>query len=203
MNSKQLLMLILVAGVLGVSAAFTLDQSPFKLRPLKTFYVVAYYWGFVFYDENFNEIPYMVVNRGDEVQIMLIPANVIIKDPILSAREGKVIEYQNRTLWKGIGDLQPGDPRIEEEMVKAHLQGLGDHSMVIEGYNVVAVTCSLRCGVEHRVRESIQQTLNEAAAAIGSVKFIADKQGTFAVYCSIYCGYGHNYQRVDNALIVR
>ncbi|MDW7978330.1 MAG: hypothetical protein RMH74_05955, partial [Candidatus Caldarchaeum sp.] len=73
MNRKQLLILVLAAATLAGSAALTLEPSPFKLRPLKTFYVVAYFWGYVFYDETFNEIPYMVVNRGDEVVINLIP----------------------------------------------------------------------------------------------------------------------------------
>ncbi|MEM2035380.1 MAG: hypothetical protein QXL42_04445, partial [Candidatus Caldarchaeum sp.] len=76
MKARQLLVLALVVGVLGVSASLTLEQSPFKLRPLKTFYVVAYFWGYVFYDETFNEVPYIVVNRGDEVVINLIPASV-------------------------------------------------------------------------------------------------------------------------------
>lgn len=195
-------MLVLVAGILGVSAVFTLDQSPFKLRPLKTFYVVAYYWGYVFYDENFNEIPYIVVNRGDEVVVNLIPAGVIIKDPLLSAKEGRYVEYENRTHRAGVGDLKPSDPRISEEIVKAHLANYSDHSFFIEGYNVLAFTCT-KCGGGHKVRESLQQTLQEAKEAVGKVRFVADKPGAFTVYCTIYCGYGHNYQRIENAFIVR
>jgi hypothetical protein len=202
MNGRKILMLVIVVGILGASAAFTAEQSPLKLRPLKTFYVVAYFWGYVFYDENFNEIPYIVVNRGDEVEIYLIPAGAIIRDPVLSAREGRYVEYENRTHRAGVGDLPPGDPRISREIVNAHLAGYGDHSLVIEGYNVVAVTC-LKCAGEHEIRNSIQQVLEEARPAIGTVRFIADQPGTYAVYCSIYCGYGHIYQRVENAIIVR
>jgi hypothetical protein len=33
-----------------------------------------------------------VVNSGDEVEINLIPAGAIIKDPVLSAREGRYVE---------------------------------------------------------------------------------------------------------------
>ena len=202
MNRRKLLLLIIVLGILGASAAFTVEQSPFKLRPLKKFYVVAYYWSYVFYDENFNEIPYIVVDRGDEVEINLIPAGAIIKDPILSAKEGRYVEYENRTHRKGVGDLPPGDPRISQEIVNAHEAGYGDHGFVIEGYNVVVVTC-LECVGEHKIRNSIMQVLEEARPVVGSVRFIADKPGTYAVYCSIHCGYGHIYQRVEDAIIVR
>ena len=201
LNRRKLLFLLIVLGILGASAAYTTQESPFKLRPLKTFYVVAYYWGYVFYDENFNEIPYMVVNRGDEVEINLIPAGAIIRDPILSARERTYVEYENRTHRAGIGELPPRDPRISREIVNAHEQGYGDHGLVIEGYNVVAVTC-LECTGEHKIRNSLQQVLEEAKPTVGTVRFIADRIGTYAIYCNIYCGYGHNYQRIEDAFIV-
>ncbi|MEM4413462.1 MAG: hypothetical protein QXD59_04215 [Candidatus Caldarchaeum sp.] len=201
MKARQLLVLALVVGVLGVSASLTLEQSPFKLRPLKTFYVVAYFWGYVFYDETFNEVPYIVVNRGDEVVINLIPASVIIRDPGLSARERTYVEYENRTHRSGVGELPPGDPRISLELVKAHEEGYSDHGFFIEGYNKGTYTCS-RCGGGHNVRNSLQQVLQEASAAIGTIRLVADKPGSYTVYCIIYCGYGHPYLKIENAFIV-
>ncbi|MEM4303948.1 MAG: hypothetical protein QXQ70_08660 [Candidatus Caldarchaeum sp.] len=202
MDGRRILLLALAGAVLFGSASLTLDQSPFKLRPLKTFYVVAYYWGYVFYDENFNEIPYMVVNRGDEVVINLIPAYVIIRDPVLSSREGRYVEYENRTHRKGIGELPPGDLRISQEIVKAHLEGYSDHGLFIEGYNMGTYTCSKCFDGEHKVRD-FQQVLQEAADAIGSLRFVADKPGSYTIYCQIYCGYGHPFQRMENAFIVK
>ncbi|MCS6769897.1 MAG: hypothetical protein NZ570_05620 [Candidatus Caldarchaeum sp.] len=201
MNRKQLLILVLAAATLAGSAALTLEPSPFKLRPLKTFYVVAYFWGYVFYDETFNEIPYMVVNRGDEVVINLIPASVIIRDPGLSARERTYVEYENRTHRSGVGELPPRDPRITVELVKAHEDGYSDHGFFIEGYNKGTYTCS-KCGGGHQVRNSLQQVLQEASAAMGVVRLVADKPGSYTVYCIIYCGYGHTYLRVENAFVV-
>ncbi|MDW8360190.1 MAG: hypothetical protein RMK31_06365 [Candidatus Caldarchaeum sp.] len=201
MNRKQLLILVLAAATLAGSAALTLEPSPFKLRPLKTFYVVAYFWGYVFYDETFNEIPYMVVNRGDEVVINLIPASVIIRDPGLSARERTYVEYENRTHRSGVGELPPRDPRITVELVKAHEDGYSDHGFFIEGYNKGTYTCS-KCGGGHQVRNSLQQVLQEASAAMGVVRLVADKPGSYTVYCIIYCGYGHPYLRVENAFVV-
>jgi hypothetical protein len=191
--------------LIAVSALLSADFSPYKLRPVKTFYVVAYKWGYVFYDSQFNEIPYMSVNRGDEVEIYLIPASQIIRDPLLSARMNSYVEYENRTRWHGIGPLPPNDPRITEEIVASH--NLPDHSMFIEGYNVVVFTCDecVKTGGEgeHRVRYSIRQVLEEARASVGYVRFVADKTGSFDVYCTVYCGFGHPYQTVKGAFIVR
>ncbi|MDJ0274938.1 MAG: hypothetical protein NYU90_07065 [Aigarchaeota archaeon] len=205
MERYRLAALGALAILIVVSALLSADFSPYKLRPVKTFYVVAYKWGYVFYDSQFNEIPYMAVNRGDEVEIYLIPASQIIRDPILSVRMNAYVEYENRTRWSGIGPLPPNDPRITEEIVASH--DLPDHSMFIEGYNVVVITCDecakSREGETHKVRYSIRQVLEEARASVGYVRFVADKQGSFDVYCTIYCGFGHQYQRVRGAFVVK
>jgi hypothetical protein len=111
------------------------------------------------------------------------------------------VEYENRTRWNGIGPLPPNDPRITEELVASH--NLPDHSMFIEGYNVVVFTCDecVKTGGEgeHRIRYSIRQVLEEARASVGYVRFVADKTGIFDVYCTVYCGFGHPYQRVKGA----
>ncbi len=35
------------------------------------------------------------------------------------------------------------------------------------------------------------------------VTFVADKAGTFDIYCSLFCGWGHGYMRLEGAFVVR
>jgi len=184
---------LLVAGV-GGYAVWTYVVAP-QLSPqaTKTFYIVTYHWGFAFYDENLNEIPRIVVNKGDRVTLYVIPAEGLGQE----FHE----EFEERTMMNGVGQMKPGDMQIMEEMEKAEDGGLLDHSVGIIEYSINLVTDHSKFSGKAESPQEFLQTENKAN--IPTVTFVADKQGSFALICTVDCGYGHAYMVTENGFVVQ
>ncbi len=194
-NRKLLVGGILVLVVIMAAGLYWYTSVNVPKGNERVFYVVVYHWGYVFYDENFNEINNIVVDRGDIVTLYLIPGGAF-KEEIHE-------QYQDRTLATGIGDLPPESPEIREKIEEAEEMGYLDHGLAIEGYNVNVRT-------NHKmfkgIAESIDEVLNvenEITLRSHSITFVADTVGTFSIMCTVYCGYGHDWMVVDGGFIVR
>ena len=148
--------------------------------PTKTFNIITYHWGYALYDEDWNEIEQMEVERGTRVRLVAFP------DPIWSSeKEG---QFDPRVVSNGIGEYQPGDPKILALIEEEHTNLNTDHGVFIAQLNV-----DLRPD-EHAL------TLEEA---IDSVEFTTDAIGTFSISCSVFCGMGHPYMVFDGAIVIR
>ncbi len=157
--------------------------------PVKTFNVIPYHWGYVIFDEDWNEIEQMVVKRGTTVRLIAYPANlfshelqeewherVIERGLVVSEGDGIPIEYP------------PGDPRIEEAIEMAHMDpDTANHGVFIEAFNI-----------DLGPRTDVS-TWEEA---IDSIEFTPDALGNFEMSCSVECGLGHEFFALPDVLVV-
>ncbi len=168
---------ILVGIVTGLLLGSVLASGA---PPTKTFNIITYHWGYALYDEDWNEIEQIVVERGTRVRLVAIP------DHLLSSEIQS--QFDPRVISTGIGEYQPGDPKILALIEEEHTNLNTDHGVFIGPLNV-----DLR-PKEHAL------TLEEA---IDSVEFTTDAIGTFSISCSIFCGMGHPYMTLDGAFVVK
>ncbi len=158
--------------------------------PTKTFNIVTYHWGYALYDEGWNEIEQIEVERGTTVRLIAIPASLLspeleeemyqrVIDKGLSASRGdKVVE-----------EYPPGDPRIAGLIKSARDNpDTANHGVFIAQLNVDLSP------------KSNASTLMEA---LDSIEFTADALGAFDISCSVECGIGHELLVLKKAFVVR
>lgn len=194
-NKKSLAVLLVgVVAILAIGGYWYLSQGALSGEK-KVFYVVAYHWGFAFYDENLSEVSRIEVNRGDIVTIYVIPGGAFSED----MHE----EFQRRTLESGVGDIPPGSEELHEKMEEAEEQGYLDHGLTISGYSVNIRTSHKMFKGSAETLEDILQEEGGNTLKAHSITFKADKVGSFDIVCTVYCGYGHDWMKVDGGLVVR
>jgi len=194
-NLKLIAFAVLALAVLAGLAAYLYTGGSTVSGEERVFYVVAYHWGFAFYDENFNEVSKIVVNRGDRVTIYLIPGAALNEE----AHE----VYEERTIERGIGDLPPGSPEIVAKMEEAEDEGLLDHGLTISDYDVdVRTNHELFSGEASSISEVFSIESGDTLRA-HSITFTADKPGSFDIICSVFCGYGHGWMVVEGGFVVQ
>lgn len=190
--SKIIIAALVVAVV--AAAAGALMVLPAQQQEARVFYVVAYHWGFAFYDEDLNEVPRITVKSGETVKIYVIPS-VVFSDDFVSRLE-------RRTLEKGIGGLSPGDPKILEEIKATKEGGLLDHGFLIQGYGQQVFTNHKEFTTKaSSLRELLEKEREEVLEA-HSIEFRADKPGSYMVICTVVCGYGHAWMIVEDGFVV-
>lgn len=188
------LILILVIAALGVGGYWYYSQFT-QSGEERVFYVVAYHWGFAIYDENFNEINRIEVNRGDIVTLYVIPGAAFSED----AHE----EYEHRTLEAGIGNLPPESEELHSKLKEAEDKGYMDHGLGIESYSVnVRTSYQMFRGSADSLKDIISNESSDVIQA-HSYTFKVNKAGSFDIFCTVYCGYGHEWMELKNAFVVR
>ncbi len=120
------------------------------------------------------------MKRGTTVRLVAFPLSVLSPE----IRE----QLWQRVADKGFGQYPPGDPRIPNLV----MAGFENPAYASHGVFISQLNVDLR-SKEHA------PTLEEA---IDSVEFTADAIGTFSISCSIFCGMGHPFMRLDGALVV-
>jgi len=159
--------------------------------PGQTFYIVVYHWGFAIYDQNWTEVPKIVVHKGDRVTIYVIPAEALTEEAHA--------KFEERTIKSGIGPLPPGDPRIHEEIEAAESAGLRNHSVAILDYGINVPTDVSKITSK---ADSPQDVIRLGNPGGGSVTFTADKTGRFNIMCLRFCGFGHTWMILEGGLEV-
>lgn len=171
LGSGLVIGLLLGAGTVALIAA----PSP---APQATFTVVAYHWGFAFYDGDGNEVPQIEVARGTEVTLLVISAAALGHEVHEALMERTITAWENNTAFGGKSAAE-----LMELMEEPEMQGLLDHAVHIPEFGVAAVT-------DH-----------ESPAPI-RVTFVADRAGSFDILCGVFCGWGHAYMALDGGLVV-
>ena len=150
----------------------------------KKFYVVAVEWTFGLYDSNFRMIDEIRVRKGDRVVITIFPKPFIPLE-VYEEHEHEFIEWAiGEGLLASEEDFEGYEHEAEEAL---GTEALGiefiPHGFAIEGYEHV-----------------VNVFLSEGKPV--TVEFTADKAGTFDIYCSLICGWGHGVMRLTDAFIV-
>jgi hypothetical protein len=206
--------LALFAGAaLGVTALTVLSVLAFlgklSLAPRKAgtiYYVVAYHYGFAFYDRKFAEVPAMEAKAGEPVTLYIVASHALPKETVLA--------YSERSLHRSIGGLSPGDPRIHQKLLEDFALGNIEHIVGISGLPVYVPTNVTPVLKGKPFREGGPKTLREAIEhndpTIQTVTFTPTREGTYDVLCvdsgvdgSGTCGWGHQWMIAKGGFVVR
>ena len=205
---------VFVAGAaLGLTALTVLAVLAFlgklSLAPRQAgavYYVVAYHYGFAFYDRTFAEVPAMEVKAGEPVTLYIVAAHALPKEAVLA--------YSERSLHSSIGGLPPGDPMIRQKLLEDFALGNIEHIVGITGLPVYVPTDVTPFLNGKPFREGGPATLREAIEhhdpTIKTVTFTPTREGTYDVLCvdsgmdgSGTCGWGHKWMIAKGGFVVR
>ena len=170
------------------------------------FYVVAYHYGFAFYDRDLNEIETVEVKAGEAVTLHIVPAHAL--------PEAVFRQYAERSMKRAIGGLPAGDPAIRRKLQEDLDLGNVEHIVGIAAHPVYLATDVAPVLRGRPFRENGPATLREAVSqgdpSIKSVTFTAKKVGAFDVLCvdsgmdgAGTCGWGHTAMVAKGAFVVR
>ncbi len=193
-NTKLVIPIVAVIVVIGIVAAFLfpgmIGTGP--QEEAKVFIVVAYHWGFALYDENYNPIDQIVVNKGDKVKIYFFNARSF-SDEFHEKLEEKAIR-------EGVGGLSGEELRAKIE--EAIATGQVDHGLQVTAFKIFMSTNYKNFSGKANSLQEFFQIENKEAIEQQSVTFVADKPGTYDFICYIVCGYGHTFMVYQDALKV-
>lgn len=170
------------------------------------FYVVAYHYGYAFYDGDLNERETIEVKVGEPVTLHIIPSQALPR--ALS------LEYAERSMKLAMGGLAPGDPGIRKKIAEDFALGNVEHIVGIASHPVYVTTSVAPLLAGALFREGGPRTLREAVEqkdpAIKSITFTAKRVGAFDVLCvdsgmdgAGTCGWGHKWMVAKGAFVVR
>ena len=180
---------LFVAGlVLGAGAVYLLAGSGgggAAVGEVRVYYVVPVEWTFGLYDENWRPVERIEVSKGDRVLLVIVPRTFVPPEIYEELEERFIEEAKAQGLLAGEEDFK----RYEEDAVKQlgkEAYGLEyiPHGVAIEGYE-----------------DRVNVVLTEGNIVV--VEFTADKPGSFDIYCSNFCGWGHGFMRLQDAFGVR
>jgi nitrous oxide reductase len=124
------------------------------------------------------------VSRGDRVQLIFIPKQFMPHELYEELEQ----EFIEKAIKAGL--LKSGDEfeKYEEDAGKTFAKKVYGvefipHGLAIRGY-------------EDRVN-----VVSDGKPVI--VTFTADKVGEFDIYCSLFCGWGHAFMKLDKAFVVK
>ncbi len=166
--------IIIAAAVIG-GAAYVMMGAPAPV-PEKTFYVVAYHWGFAAFDENGAELNQISVDKGTKVTLYAVNEGAENAMPMLpeAVRAAvQAINFHHRAEEDNLVPVPEGQT-MENMIEQAHEGGLADHGLGITEFGVNVET-------DHHAHE------------LSKVTFTADKTGEFDLVCTKACGDGHAY----------
>ena len=170
------------------------------------YYVVAYHYGFAFYDQTFAEVPAMEAKEGEPVTLYIVASHALPKETVLA--------YSERSLHSSIGGLPAGDPQIREKLLEDFALGNIEHIVGITGLPVYVPTNVTPFLKGKPFREGGPATLREAIErrdpTIQTVTFTPTHEGAYDVLCvdsgmdgSGTCGWGHKWMIARGGLLVR
>ncbi len=193
LNTKVIIAGVSVVVVIAILAAVVLpNMTGGAGGGENVYYVVAHYWNFAIYDENFNRVDQIKVKLGDKVKLYFFNARAFAPEFYEPLEE--------ETIQAGVGGLSGDDLRAKiEEAVKG---GLIDHGLQITEFKVFMSTNVKNFSGKAKNLQEFLQIENKEAIEQQSIVFTADKAGTFNIVCYIVCGYGHSFMMLENAIVV-
>ena len=202
--------LVILAGLtllfaLAVGGRLRLWPEPTG-APGRVFYVLAYHYGYAFFDERFAELPAIEVREGETVTLSVVPVQILGREAFF--------RFAERSLARPIGDLPAGDPRIRRKIEDDMALGNVEHIVGIAGHPLYLTTAVAATLGGKPFREGPPRTLEEAVRArdpaIRSVTLTAKRVGSFDVLCvdsgmdgAGTCGWGHKWMVAKGAFVVR
>jgi hypothetical protein len=208
------IVLVILVGLTILFALVVAGRLPFQGSPTtgptdaggRVFYVLAYHYGYAFFDERFVERPVIEVREGETVTLAVVPVQILGRKAFY--------QYAERSLARAIGDLPAGDPRVRRKIEEDIALGNVEHIVGIAGHPVYLTTKVAESLGGKPFREGPPRTMEEAVRdrdpAIRSVTLTAKRVGSFDVLCvdsgmdgAGTCGWGHKWMTARDGFVVR
>lgn len=178
--------LLVIGIVLGAGATSLLSGgagAPVE-GEARVYYVVPAEWTFSLYDENWRPVERIEVNVGERVLLVVVPKSFAPPELYESLRE----RFIENAVARGLLASEEEFEAFEEEAYRQlgrEVFGVEylPHGVAIEGYEDV-----------------VNVTLEDGGIVV--IEFVADRPGSYDIYCSLFCGWGHGFMRLSNALVV-
>ncbi len=167
--------------IVGANLASPTSQA----EKSKVFYVVVSEWTFGLYDENFNKLENITVNKGDQVTL------VLITKPFTPPELHEELEQDFLKIAKEKGLFE-----TEDDLEKAHEETFQQLGKMVYGVEYIPHGFAIK-GYEDKVNVELED------GNIVVVTFTADKQGVFDIYCSEFCGVPHSLMNIEGGFIVQ
>jgi hypothetical protein len=169
------------------------------------YYVIAYHYGFAFYDRSFAEVPAIEAKAGEPVTLYIVAAHALPKETVLA--------YSERSLRTSIGGLPAGDPLIREKLLEDFSLGNIEHIVGISGLPVYVPTHVTPVLEGKPFREggpaSLRDAIEHKDPTVESVTFTPTREGAYDVLCvdsgmdgSGTCGWGHKWMVAKGGFVV-
>ncbi len=181
-------------------------ERPGSVQAGAVFYVLAYHYGFAFYDAQLKEIDRMEVTEGETVTLHIVDAAALAPQTFY--------EYSPRSIRRGVGGLPPNDPAIAKKIAQDVELGNLEHIIGIAAHTVYVTTNVAVVLHGRKLRDDGPRTVADAVRAndptIKTTTFTARKAGTFDVLCvdsgmdgGGTCGWAHKWMVGKGAFVVR
>lgn len=178
---------LFIAGlVLGAGAVYLLPGTVDGVGgEARIYYIVPVEWTFGLYDENWKPIERIEVNKGERVILVVVPRSFLPPELYESLEERFVEEAVAQGLLAGEEDFEKYEEEASKQLGKdVYGAEYIPHGVAIEGYENV-----------------VNLSLEEGEIVV--VELVADKPGSYDIYCSLFCGWGHGFMRLQDAFVVR
>ena len=204
------IVLVALTGLTLAAVLAAVGRLPYFPTPAapggRVFYVLAYHYGYAFFDERFAERPAIEVREGETVTLHVVPVQILGREAFW--------QFAERSLARAIGDLPPGDPRIRRKIEDDMALGNVEHIVGIAAHPVYLTTSVAAALAGKPFREGPPRTLEDAVRArdpaIRSVTLTAKRVGSFDVLCvdsgmdgAGTCGWGHKWMVARDGFVVR
>ncbi len=178
---------LFIAGlVLGAGGAYVFaGGGGASLGEARVYYVVPVEWTFGLYDEEWRPVERIEVERGERVLLVIVPRTFVPPEIYEALEESFIEEAKAQGLLAGEEDFKMYEEEAAQQLGK-EAYGLEyiPHGVAIEGYE-----------------DKVNIVLSDGSIVV--VEFVADEPGSFNIYCSSFCGWGHGFMRLQDAFVVR
>ena len=173
---------LIIGGIVGWLAASTLAPPP--AGTVGTFYVLATEWTFTIFDSEFKRVDKIEVNKGDRVMLIFLPSTFMPHELYEELEHEFIEEAIKAGLLKNEEEFEKYEEEAEKTLAKeAYGVEFIPHSLAIRGY------------------EDKVNVISEGRPI--TISFTADKVGEFDIYCSLFCGWGHAFMKLEKAFVVK
>ncbi len=191
LTGKLALAVLAIAAVTGAVAAYAYLSASLQATgsqgeaDARVYYIVPTAWTLAIYDENFNRVDKIVVEKGDIVTLIVLP------EPFVPEELHEEVEHE---FMESLPSL--GVELSQEELNRLHEEA--EESLGRELYGVKYLPHGLAIeGYEDKVN------LDLSSGYPAAVTFKADRAGSFTIYCSVFCGWGHQFMSLEGAFVVQ
>jgi len=184
---------LIVAGVAMIAVAAGLaywvlaaegNPSSYTSGEMKVYYIVPAGWTFAIFNEDFERIDKIVVDKGDTVVLVALPSPFVPEELHEEIEKEAMEKLMEAGVAQSLEQLEEFHEEAEKQLGReAYGVEFIPHGVAIEGY-------------ENKVNVDLSNGLPRV------IVFEASEPGAFDIYCSVFCGVGHGYMVLDDAFVV-